>query len=243
MPHIDPDVLALLALGEDVAGDSEHAHLATCRACRAQVDELAGTAAIGRTVLGLDRLVPPPPRVWDAVAAELELPADLAPVAVLDPPRSTAGRSHVVRPRPRRRRLALALAALVVVLAAVVTVAAAVVRAQEPHVIAQAALVHLPGWSGAAGHVDIEQYPDGRKVVVVTTNLQPRASRSHEVWLMDAASGARVEVGFLRGESGRFPLPQHVDLRTYSYIDISAEPHDGNPAPSGQSIVRGPLRS
>ncbi|WP_367276717.1 hypothetical protein [Amnibacterium sp.] len=54
-------------------------------------------------------------------------------------------------------------------------------------------------------------------------------------------TAARVGLGFLKAGSGAVVLPKHVT--TYSNIDVSAEPHDGDPAPSGTSILRGPLEA
>jgi|SRR5579875_2025826 len=245
MPHVDPDTLALLALGEDVATSDERAHLLDCPECRARLDAMADAAAVGRTVLNLERLVAPPRRVWDGIAAELDLPADVAPVAVLERPAPLPSTTpHVVPRRRRRVRLVvLAAVAAVVLLAVVVGGLVAVHRAGEPKLIASASLAHLPGWSGSSGSARIEQYGDGRRVVVVATNLAPSKTDGHEVWLMDAATGARIGLGFLKGSSGAFVVPAGANLKSYSYIDVSAEPHDGNPAPSGDSIIRGPLRS
>lgn len=248
--HVNPDTLALLALGEDVAGAEERAHLEGCPECRATLAAMSGAAAVGRTTLGLERLAEPPARVWSGISAELGLPADVVPasVALLAPPGEgsgpTAGAPQVVPPRRRRRRLVLALAAAVVLLAAGIGgIVATVQQADAPRIVARAELAHLPGWDGSSGQAKIEQYSDGRRVAVVTTNLKPSATEGHEVWLMDAATGKRVGLGFLKGESGAFVLPAHVDLSTYSNIDVSAEPRDGNPAPSGASIIRGPLES
>jgi hypothetical protein len=36
-------------------------------------------------------------------------------------------------------------------------------------------------------------------------------------------------------------VPADVDLRDYVLVDVSQEPLDGNPAHSGDSIVRGQL--
>jgi hypothetical protein len=36
-------------------------------------------------------------------------------------------------------------------------------------------------------------------------------------------------------------IPESVDLARYSVVDISAEPVDGDPTHSGDSIVRGAL--
>src|SRR4051794_9862472 len=245
MPHVNADTLALLALGEDVATAEERAHLDACPECRARIAELADAAAVGRSVLGLERLATPPARVWAGIAAELELPADVVPgwTAVLERPGEERRESAPpVRPR-RRRRLVLALVAVVALVAVGVAGFVAVQRAEEPRVVARAELAHLPGWAGASGRATIQQYPDGRRIAVVTTNIAPTPADGHEVWLMDAATGARVGLGFLKGETGTFVLPKHVDLGTFSYVDVSAEPHDGDPEPSGHSIVRGPLKS
>ncbi len=51
MPHVDPDVLALLALGEDVASPEERSHVADCAACRAELANLRRTATVGRSAL------------------------------------------------------------------------------------------------------------------------------------------------------------------------------------------------
>jgi predicted anti-sigma-YlaC factor YlaD len=251
MQHVNPDTLALLALGEDVATAEERTHLDDCSECRARLGELADAAAVGRTVIDLERLAVPPDRVWDAIARELRLTDEDAPprsIALLDRPaageRPADAADQVAPPRRRRaRRLLLALAAVVVLLVAGTAGTVALLHAGDPTVVARADLKHLPGWSGSSGRAEIDQYADGRRVVVVTTNLRPSASAGHEVWLMDAATGSRIGLGFLKGPSGAFVLPKRVDLATYSNIDVSAEPHDGDPAPSGPSIIRGPLES
>ena len=43
--------------------------------------------------------------------------------------------------------------------------------------------------------------------------------------------------------AGSFPIPDGVDLSEYDLVDISFEPIDGDPAHSGDSIVRGQLKS
>ncbi len=49
-----------------------------------------------------------------------------------------------------------------------------------------------------------------------------------------------AEVG-LEGTEGRLPIPASVDLDDYAVVDVSAEPLDGDPTHSGDSIVRGIL--
>lgn len=68
--HPDPELLALLALGEDVE-PAERAHVAACPGCRVEVAELTQLVGIGRTSGSAPPLQAPPARVWEATAAEL----------------------------------------------------------------------------------------------------------------------------------------------------------------------------
>ncbi|HEY5357918.1 MAG TPA: anti-sigma factor [Streptosporangiaceae bacterium] len=89
MSHLDPDLLALIALGEETEDPGQH--LAGCAECRAEVDQFAAVVATarhggdqsgeGRTGAGRGgpvQLTQPPPELWDriAVAAGLETGPD-----------------------------------------------------------------------------------------------------------------------------------------------------------------------
>jgi hypothetical protein len=70
--HPSPDVLALLALGEQAGTPDEQAHVESCHQCRTEVADLARAVAAGRGVRSGDGvLVTPPDRVWDAIRTEL----------------------------------------------------------------------------------------------------------------------------------------------------------------------------
>lgn len=71
--HPSPDVLALLALGEEEAGTpAEREHIDSCPQCRADIADLARAVAAGRRgAAGDSELVSPPDRVWTAIRAEL----------------------------------------------------------------------------------------------------------------------------------------------------------------------------
>jgi Anti-sigma-K factor rskA len=70
--HPSPDVLALLALGEQAGTPDEQAHVESCPQCRTEIADLARAVAAGRGVQsGDDALVTPPDRVWDAIRTEL----------------------------------------------------------------------------------------------------------------------------------------------------------------------------
>ena len=72
--HTNPEVLALLALGEQTAATpSDREHIAGCEACSAEVDELAHLAGVGRSVDAQVRIETPSPDVWRRIATELNL--------------------------------------------------------------------------------------------------------------------------------------------------------------------------
>jgi hypothetical protein len=115
--------------------------------------------------------------------------------------------------------------------------------ASEP-VIAQAQLEALPGWT-ASGSASVEEAADGRRDVVVDLAADVSADDSadglREVWLLRADASGLVSLGLLDGATGRFSIPAGIDLAEFPVVDVSAEPADGNPAHSGDSIVRGTL--
>ena len=48
-------------------------------------------------------------------------------------------------------------------------------------------------------------------------------------------------LGILSGAEGVFDIPDSLDIGEYPVVDVSDEPYDGDPAHSGDSIVRGRL--
>jgi len=62
------------------------------------------------------------------------------------------------------------------------------------------------------------------------------------VWLLDLEQGRMVALGVLddRGR-GRLTLPDGVRVADYPEVDVSLEPDDGDPAHSGDSVLRGEL--
>ena len=71
----------------------------------------------------------------------------------------------------------------------------------------------------------------------------PTGEGFREVWLLKPDVSGLVSLGTLDGTSGRFDLPDGLDLSQYSVVDVSEEQFDGNPSHSGDSIVRGPLQA
>ena len=61
-----------------------------------------------------------------------------------------------------------------------------------------------------------------------------------ELWLIDPSVTKMVSLGPLRPD-GLYDLPPGVDPSAFPIVDISAEPVDGDPAHSGNSLLRGTL--
>ncbi|ANP71504.1 anti-sigma factor domain-containing protein [Cryobacterium arcticum] len=145
--------------------------------------------------------------------------------------------------RRRRRWLPLAAAACAVGLVGGIAAGAWWQATRPPApvpVIAEAQLDALPGWT-ASGSAAVEEDADGRRDVVVDLTEGDATAGLREVWLLTADATGLVSVGLLDGSSGRFSIPADLDLSQYPVVDVSAEPDDGNPAHSGDSIVRGTL--
>lgn len=227
MQHPDPDVLALIALGEPVESAEDRAHLATCGECRDEVRNLARAAAVGRSTLTAGTLVTPDDRVWDRIASEV----GHEDVAVKPLP--------VVRPFRRRRLIAVLAAAALVAAAGVVSWQA--VRSAQPQVLATAALEPFPGWPDASGSASVQRLSDGMREMEITIDAPGEGDGYREVWLITSDASELVSLGVVTGESAVFPIPAGIDLSRYDLVDISEEPYDGDPIHSGDSIVRGKL--
>ena len=79
--HSDPELLALLALGEREGTDDERAHAQSCPQCAAELSELSRVVVVGRHVGADPALAVPSPDVWARIRAELVLEE-----ATLEPP-------------------------------------------------------------------------------------------------------------------------------------------------------------
>ena len=90
--HTDPELLALLALGEQAGSEEERRHVASCAACAAEVAELREVAVLARSVGDLE-MSDPDPRVWAAVRAEIRAGSSAGREAAA---RETHVRAHLV---------------------------------------------------------------------------------------------------------------------------------------------------
>ena len=243
MPHIDPERLALFAMGEPVGTPEESEHLGDCDVCVDDLAALRHAAIAGRASFDVGDLEAPPESVWNRIADELALgtvtpepepepePVRVTPVAVVD------------AAAPRRRVLTRiwALAASLVLVAGVGLGVWAVTPRVSLTEIAAATLAPFPDHPSAEGTAIVEERPDGTLVVRVELSADAAPDTFREVWLITADASALVSLGVLDGTEQTFAIPADVDLNDYVLVDVSQEPVDGDPNHSGDSIVRGEL--
>lgn len=253
MTHLDDDDLVLFALGETPPDAAAREHLLACSRCDAELVALTRAVGIGRTLRDV-KLDSAPPSVWEGIHSQLGLSPELSGVprdpertpgdGLTRPQRSGASGRRVGRDRRPVRRRALtgliAAAALVIGLLAGTVGTLLFLRPGEPQLLAEAVLEPFPDWS-ASGSARVEEDASGERRIVVDMSAPDGGLR--EVWLLDPETSGLISLGLLSGETGTFLIPADIDLARYSVIDVSEEPDDGDPAHSGDSIVRGDLRS
>ncbi len=246
--HVHPDDLALVALGEHPDGQDD-AHLARCAQCQTEVDQLRAVVATARTVTPEDVPQQPSPRVWDAIVAELGLDPTGTPGGASAASAASDEATAAVIPlaRARRRTMLFAAAAAVAGLVAGSAVTGLVVSGGDDDgprgtVVASTRLAALPEHEGS-GDAEVLGVGTGRILELDVSGLSKGAG-FYEVWLLGDGGKRLVALGVIdpaQGPTARFPLPADLDLSQYPIVDISLEPADGDPAHSGDSIVRGVL--
>ncbi|TXK16868.1 anti-sigma factor [Microbacterium wangchenii] len=262
MSHLDPERMALLAIGEN-AEDGERSHLDDCPQCAAELDELAFAVSVGRSTVDVGEWETPPERVWEGILADISAPradppaeppaasgaasapAASAPAPPATPPAAPSSpAAGAGSPPPRgRTRMLFTLAASVALLLVIVGIGVAV-RPSQPVEVAAASLDAFPAHPGARGSATVIETDDRERVVRVTLDADADTGEgSREVWLITADATALVSLGTLEGSEGTFPIPPDIDIDEYVLLDVSLEPEDGDPQHSGDSIVRGELRA
>jgi hypothetical protein len=256
--HSDPDILAMMAMGEPNILPADERHVELCPQCLEELESLRRVTSLARAGSPLDSpLAFPRPEVWAAISGTLGLAPEIAPAPFPDslpagdpaPPTQTrapialpSGRDRGRRFGLRRRRLVLPLvaAAAALLIGAGGILFAWNARQPGPKVIAEARLNALPDWAGSSGTALVEARGTNREVVVTVAESRP-APGYREVWLISSDLKKLISIGVLTGTEGSFAIPADVSLKDYPIVDVSSEKPDGNPAHSGDSIVRGVL--
>jgi Anti-sigma-K factor rskA len=257
--HLDPELLALIALGEeqpDAAG-----HLAGCPQCQAEAEQLRAVVTLARRDGRPAELTAPPPALWNRIAAAAGVSADPVPETPAGTGRpdgdqggqERAGRTAADGPgreaRPawwRRRPLVTGIAAAVAGLLIGIGATAGISQVSGPpaaHVVAHITLRPLPAfpqWKDASGTAVMRTGSAGRQLSVVLH--APQRAGYYEVWLLARDGVSMISLGDLGPRrTGRFDMPPGVDLARYSRIDISLQPFNGSTQHSRVSVVRGQI--
>ncbi len=191
----------------------------------------------------------PTPGLWDAIAGDLGIGADAATSpASVGGSVTNSGRqdAEVVtladrRPRWGRPAALITLAAAVVLLLAV-PIGLSLGSDDSGELVATAQLELLAGQSGQSVPATVLSV-DGHRVLEVDAPTTVPDGEFLELWLLEVGADgveALESLGRIDG-SGRYDVPDDVDLDRFSVVDISVELDDGNPDHSGNSIVRGEL--
>jgi hypothetical protein len=241
--HCTPEQLALAALREPLPAD-DAAHLADCDRCRAEVASLqrAVDAVAVPQLAAPGPSVPPPPRVWDAIAAATGVSATppSAPVPVPVPEEPPAQVAEVV-PFRSRRRPALLVAAAVVTGAVVGAGAVALLQDGDDGEAVTAVALDPLADNAATGRAEVVLRDDGTRVVQVDLDAPSLDDGYYEIWLIDREVVGMVPLGVVTPGSQTFELPADLDLDQFPLVDVSVEPLDGDPTHSGVSVARGEL--
>lgn len=261
-PHDD---LAVYALDASTPEERERveAHIASCPACRDEVDAHRRTMAL---------VVPepdegPPPGAWEAIARGVRalgnghaaFPVPLAPREPAPPPDTARPPAPAPAPPPdelasrragrsARPRWLLAAAAVVVVVGAVGflgtardvddgddgdVVAAARSAAEDP-----GAAVATLAAGGTGGDVVARVVVDGEDAYVLDEGLADLPEgRTHQVWRIDGGEATSM------GTFGAGEEAAELDLGggKGAEVAITDEPSGGSPTPSGPVVATGAL--
>ena len=253
MQHCTPEQLALAALREPLPAE-DTAHLASCAECRADVRSLQRSidAVAVPQLAAPGTSVPPPPHVWEAIAAATGVSS--TPAASAEPPAAepSVAEAPVSEPRPDaevlpfrvRRRPLLLVAASVVIGAVVGAGAVAVLNSgdDDAEAVETVALDPLAG-NEASGQAEVVVRKDGSRALEVQLTAPALDDGYYEVWLIEPSITDMVPLGIARPGTQTFELPADLDLGEFPLVDVSQEPLDGDPLHSGVSVARGQLES
>jgi len=265
--HIDPDILALRALGETAGTAADAEHAASCARCRAELARLTEVVRLARDTDPRETLQAPPPQLWDRIAAAAGVSPALhngslngaAPAGNSAAPSTLPIQKEQVAPedsresRPSRRRLAwprgrLASAMAGLAAGVIIGIGGGVAVSQlspapSARVVARIELSPLPQfpqWQGTTGTAVMRSTASQQEIVI--TLRAPARPGFYEAWLLARDGVSMISLGDLSAaHTGTFTMPAGVDLRNYSRIDISLQPFDGSTQHSKASVVRGSL--
>ncbi|MFK5634910.1 anti-sigma factor domain-containing protein [Ornithinimicrobium sp. LYQ103] len=241
--HVDPDDLALVALGE--GGADANAHVAGCPACAAEVRSLREVRDLVVAGGPLERT--PPVDLWAGIeAAALRMPSTGAStVATVAPDELAARRERRAGGggRPVPRIFGFGLVAAAAGGAAAMWLGLTLADREQPStdtLVASAELEALDTSLQPAAASLVER--DGQRVLVLDAADLPEVEDGYlEVWLLAPDASGMVTVGLLEPGQTEFVLPADLSTDDFPVVDVSVEHYDGDPTHSGDSLWRGPI--
>ncbi len=253
MMHVDPDDLALMAIGEGSA--QQRAHVDECSACRADVQSVALMSYI--VVSGGPMPVRPPGHVWAAIESairqgesehiqEAPAPESRPDRSVDEVPIPVRSVGSTAEHRSPRRTFSAGLLGAAAAGAVAAVLGTTIIGGDDPSDTGSAlASVELEALNesvspGAAQIVE----RDGQRVLQVEAGKLPTVDDSYlEVWLLQPDDTGMVTLGLLEQGDQEFLLPEGLSTSAFGVVDVSVERFDGDPAHSGESLWRGPIAS
>ncbi len=188
-------------------------------------------------------LLEPPNSVWSGVEVATTATGQL--ISLPTPQRLNVSPHESVRRTQRRAKRVAVAAGIVAVLAGS---AIPLLRSQDgdtTRVIASAEL-SSDGLGGPAtgllGTAEVSQEGSEQVLRVEIGDLGPADGAYLELWLIRPDISGMVSLGAVRAD-GNYQLPAGIRLDEYSIVDVSTEPYDGDPAHSGNSLLRGMLNA
>ncbi len=224
--------------------------------------DLLEIEALLRSLTADDLVTPeaPPAPVWAGIEAELTRTGDITPrrssaASIYGAPTTPSPVRSLDEHRSRRsvggRPLLAAAAAVTLLVAGAIAVVAT--RGNSPEVVATAQLAWDPEefdplGENASARAELVERNGGYEIVLTDAALTESVEQGAdlELWLISLDSdGAPADVQPVAlvdaGSPGTYAVPAELDPDTYTVVDISIEPRDGDEAHSGRSILRGEL--
>ena len=243
--HVEPDDLALIALGE--GSERDRAHVDTCATCAAEVRSLRAVSEL--VSAGGAMPAAPPAGVWAGIEAALAEPSG-APAPVPGQPHSgdeLGERRHRRSARTQSRQRGLSGLGLVAAAAGgafAMWLGFTLADGEEPlttdTLVASAELDALDDTVQPAAAEIVER--DGNRVLVVEAGDVPDIEDGYlEVWLLAPDASGMVTVGLLESGQTEFVLPANLSTDDFPVVDVSVEHYDGDPTHSGNSLWRGSI--
>lgn len=248
--HTSPDVLVLIALGEEAGTPADRGHVASCATCSREVAELSRITEVGRATTMPETMTTPSPQVWERIRLELGFDAESPVLAAAATPPGAADlaahrnrRATGSRSTGARRFAALAVAAALALLVGI-GVGVGIERqtnSPENRVIASAQLDAQPDWTGSTGRAEVRADGRGGRTLILTMSTAKPVTGPVTVWLMDQDTREPQWMGTMESGKATLVIPPGMSLFTRPMVDVTSESGPDGHTYVDHTILRGQL--